>query len=73
MVPKFDDRCPYVERNLKTKRYREEGRVSTEAEAGVMLTQTKKWQGLPATTGSQKGQKRFFPRAFSGNVTLLTP
>lgn len=48
---KFDHRCPYVERDLKTQRkYKGKVHVRTEAETGVVLAQAKECQGLPANT-----------------------
>ena len=43
---KFNDRCPYMQRDLKTqRRYRKEGHVRTEAKTGVVLSQAKEQEG----------------------------
>lgn len=72
---KFDDRCPYMQRDLKTqRRYRKEGCVRTEAKTGVVLSQAKEHQGQPATTRARKGEEGLLTsRAFSRSMALQTP
>lgn len=47
-----------------------EGHVKTEVEIGVMQPQGK---GCQEPTGAGRGKETFSPRAFRGDVALLTP
>lgn len=47
----------------------EVSRVTTEAEIGAMLPQTKEYLGLPEAGSGKEGS---YPKGFRGNMALLT-
>ena len=57
---------------METKAWRREDHMKTKAEIGVMLSQAKEPQELPATSGSSDGKAGFSLRAFREGVTLPT-